>query len=218
MGKTYKLDSTLRSMRNAFKMTKQRCLNPKCSDYSYYGGRGITIDPRWLESFDNFLTDMGVRPPGMTLERLDNDKGYTKANCVWAPRAAQSNNTRAVKKLTWKGRTDSISGWERHLGWKPGVLKARLRLGYTLQQAMTKPVHSGVSLPERPRKTRTPNTYRVKVKGLKHPNTKLNAATVRAMRNLAHKGTSFSKLATLYGVTTTTASNAVQAKGAYKYV
>jgi hypothetical protein len=72
---------------------KTRCLNPKATGYSYYGGRGITICERWL-TFANFLEDMGVRPEGLTLDRIDGSKGYSKENCQWASRAAQQRNRR----------------------------------------------------------------------------------------------------------------------------
>jgi hypothetical protein len=132
------------AMRAAFNMTKQRCYNKKCRDYPYYGGRGITICDRWLASFDNLLSDMGLRPDGMTLERVDNSKGYSKENCIWASRAAQSVNTRSVRKITWQGETLSVADWERRFGWKGGTLKARFNaLGYTVEEAMTKPVKCG---------------------------------------------------------------------------
>src|SRR6266487_4166543 len=73
---------------------RQRCLNTDNPAWHNYGGRGITICLRWLESFDNFFADMGVCPPGLTLERLDNDKGYEPSNCVWSTRKAQMRNTR----------------------------------------------------------------------------------------------------------------------------
>lgn len=71
----------------------QRCTNPKRNNYAYYGGRGIGFDPRWA-SFDEFFADMGERPEGMTLERLDNDADYGPGNCEWATMKQQSNNRR----------------------------------------------------------------------------------------------------------------------------
>lgn len=72
---------------------KIRCNNPQHKSYPHYGGRGITYDPRW-EIFSNFFEDMGEKPPGLTIERLDNDGPYCKANCVWADRTAQNRNKR----------------------------------------------------------------------------------------------------------------------------
>jgi hypothetical protein len=77
---------------------KNRCLNPATQDYSYYGGRGVTIDPRWMR-YENFLADMGRRPTGYTLERVDNNLGYSKGNCIWATRTTQSRNRPTHNKL-----------------------------------------------------------------------------------------------------------------------
>lgn len=216
MLKTTSIEDTLRQMRAAFNMTKQRCLNPRNRDYPYYGGRGITIDPRWLESFNNFVADMGLRPPGMTLERKENSQGYAKDNCIWASKTVQMNNTRQNHYITWQGVTATIAEWERRQGWKAGVLKARLRLGYTVEEAMSKSVCSGATA--RPRKPRDLTTYLRGHGGIGHPSTKLTAKQVKQMRKLATKGESFSALGRMFGVTVTTASNAVQSKGAYKNV
>src|SRR5262245_29660855 len=80
-------------------MMKNRCLNKKAMDYFYYGARGITVDPRWLQ-FENFLADMGRKPdPKMTLERIDNDDNYTKTNCIWATREQQACNRGAYNVM-----------------------------------------------------------------------------------------------------------------------
>lgn len=76
-----------------WKNMRTRCHNPKFKQWKDYGGRGITIDPRW-DDFAVFLADMGPCPPGLTIERSNNDLGYGPGNCVWATRAQQNRNRR----------------------------------------------------------------------------------------------------------------------------
>ena len=75
----------------------RRCESPGSASYQYYGGRGISVCNRWRESFSAFLVDMGERPPGMTLDRIDPNGNYEPGNCRWATPVEQGRNTRRVK-------------------------------------------------------------------------------------------------------------------------
>ena len=76
---------------------KRRCANPLDKDYANYGGRGISVCARWLGDYDAFVRDMGLRPPGLTLERRKVDEGYSPENCFWATRSEQSANRRDAR-------------------------------------------------------------------------------------------------------------------------
>ena len=118
---------------------KQRCTNPKLKHYKNYGGRGIRVCKRWMESFAYFLADMGEKPsPEHSLERLDNNGGYNPDNCRWATRAEQSKNKRNNFLLTYNGQTKTISGWAKSLGIDRMTLKGRLRRGWPLERALRK--------------------------------------------------------------------------------
>lgn len=80
----------------AWASTRNRCENPNNQDFKYYGGRGIRVCERW-QSFESFIADMGDRPPGHTLDRIDPNGHYEPGNCRWATRAQQSRNTRSNK-------------------------------------------------------------------------------------------------------------------------
>lgn len=80
-------------LKSVYAGMKQRCYNPKHVHYTYYGGRGISVCDRWLNSFGAFVEDMGPRPEGYTLDRIEGDKDYSPENCRWASKREQRENT-----------------------------------------------------------------------------------------------------------------------------
>lgn len=118
---------------------KARCLNPNHGAYKRYGGRGITVCARWIDSFENFYEDMGDRPEGMTLDRERSDGNYEKANCRWATKTTQANNRSSNRMITFDGKHLSASEWARVTGLKPAVIIDRLNSGWTVERALTEP-------------------------------------------------------------------------------
>lgn len=104
-----------------------RCTNPKDNGYSYYGGRGIGICNRWLKSFENFIKDMGLKPHHKAqLDRIDNNKGYSKENCRWATKSENMRNRRNNVKISYNGETRLLCEWSEYLDIDYGVLWYRL--------------------------------------------------------------------------------------------
>lgn len=101
---------------------RKRC-NINYPQRHLYFDRGITVCRRW-QSFAAFLTDMGPRPEGATLDRIDNDKGYSPRNCRWADAKTQRRNRRDVKLYTYAGKTMCLTDWMREITGNPA---ARIR-------------------------------------------------------------------------------------------
>lgn len=109
---------------------KTRCTNPNSAAYKNYGGRGIKICDKWM-TFEGFLEDMGERPHGHSLERIDNSKGYNKENCRWATNAEQNRNTRQNKFLTKNGKTMCMRDWANETGIPYPTIQDRVRRGWS---------------------------------------------------------------------------------------
>ena len=98
---------------------RDRCNNPTHKNYGDYGGRGITVCHEWGD-YLVFKADMGERPQGRSLDRIDNDKGYSKGNCRWATQYEQKANTRAARWIEFNGKKQVLSAWAREFGTNPG--------------------------------------------------------------------------------------------------
>lgn len=115
-----------------------RCTNRKDPGWKNYGGRGITVCERW-RVFENFLADMGERPAGASIDRINNDGNYEPGNCRWATRIEQNSNTRVAKHLTMNGETRTLSGWARVVGIGAPTIHHRLKVGWSVERALTTP-------------------------------------------------------------------------------
>lgn len=121
---------------------KTRCLNPRFRDFGNYGGRGILICEKWVNSFAAFVKDMGKKPTArMTLERIDNNGNYEPSNCKWATYKEQINNKRTSVKVLYAGRKVPISELSEMAGMQYGVLYTRImKMGWTVKRALSTPV------------------------------------------------------------------------------
>jgi hypothetical protein len=124
----------------SWKQMRARCCNPNYKAFADYGGRGITICERWLNSFENFLADMGERPAGMSIDRYPNNDGnYELSNCRWATQAQQQRNKSNNVLLTFQGETMCITDWAEKLGISKHSLRNRICRGWSADRALTTP-------------------------------------------------------------------------------
>lgn len=116
---------------------KRRCLSPDADLYKSYRVKGIKVCDRWL-AFRNFLADMGERPPGTTLDRVDNNGNYEPGNCRWASATEQSNNKGNNTRITAFGVEKTLADWSRETGLRPATISDRVfRLGWGVEDALT---------------------------------------------------------------------------------
>ena len=118
---------------------KQRCSNPNYHSYFYYGGRGILVCNEW-QSFEVFLADMGEKPEGTSIDRIDVEKGYFKENCRWATPAQQARNRRNTRKYEWGEESFSLGDLSDMHNINVRRVQQRLNAGWDLEKALTVPV------------------------------------------------------------------------------
>lgn len=119
-----------------------RCYNPKAKSFKDYGGRGIRVCDGW-HLFENFLAYMGERPDGMTLDRRDNNGGYTPENCRWASKTEQARNTRVNCVVEFGGERMTQSAFAELVKLNQSTVSYRLRRGWTPEQIASTAPHTG---------------------------------------------------------------------------
>lgn len=120
---------------------RTRCLNSKSTRFKDYGGRGIKICLRWLNSFEDFYKDMGPRPSSKhSLDRINNDGNYSPSNCRWSTNEQQYRNRRSNKVLKYKGKKKTLIEWTEILGLNYKTIHLRLSKGCSVEEAFEKPL------------------------------------------------------------------------------
>lgn len=117
----------------------QRCENRKHNSFARYGGRGITVCDRWRQSFDAFLEDMGPRPDGHSLDRIDNSGDYEPDNARWATPGQQAQNQSTTNLIECRGEVLSLSEWSRRSRISRTGIRKRLLAGWSPERALTAP-------------------------------------------------------------------------------
>ena len=119
---------------------KRRCSNPNDENYPYYGGRGIRVHKSWENDFMAFYKEVGDKPEGLSLDRIDTDKNYEPGNVRWADGFVQANNRRNNHMVEFNGEKKSIADWARQYGICRLLLRARIHRGEEISDALTRPV------------------------------------------------------------------------------
>lgn len=117
---------------------KQRCYNKNNPSYPDYGQRGIIVCDEWINSFETFILDMGKKPSiNHSIERVNNNLGYSKNNCIWATRKVQNSNKRSSLYFTYNGKTQTLNDWSEETEIKVDTLWMRIKRGWTLEKTLT---------------------------------------------------------------------------------
>ena len=138
MPKTHGLCNT--PMHHVWLSMKGRCYCKTNKSYKNYGGRGITVCDEWIKSYRAFYewaVSSGYKK-GLSIERIDNNKGYSPDNCKWADKNEQAKNRRNVIDVTYNGKTQCLAEWARELGISRGTIKSRLDQGRSVEEAFSK--------------------------------------------------------------------------------
>lgn len=119
----------------------RRCTIAHHPAFALYGGRGIIVCGRWLGAggFGNFLDDMGPRVDGASLDRVDNEAGYSPENCEWSNRVKQANNRRTNKLFTHDNQTKTLAEWAAVTGVSDNTMRERLKSGWTIERTLSTP-------------------------------------------------------------------------------
>ena len=139
MSKCSKLGAQHLGAYNSWSSIKRRCLDAKNKRFEKYGGRRISLCEKWFK-FNNFLADMGDRPEGMSIDRIDNNGHYEPGNCRWATNTQQQRNKSNNHCLTLNGRTQAAAAWAEELGLKKMTIIHRKRRGWSDKEALTAPL------------------------------------------------------------------------------
>ena len=121
---------------------RQRCHYPNDINYKNYGARGIHVCERWMNSFENFYSDMGDRPQGMSLDRIDNDGDYCAENCKWSTKPEQGTNQRTNRFIEHAGESLTLMQWSRRTGLSKHTIWRRLEKGWSVEKTLTTPPHA----------------------------------------------------------------------------
>lgn len=114
-----------------------RCSDESHKDYQRYGGRGVVVCDQWAK-FESFLEDMGERPEGMTLGRIDNEKGYSPENCRWEGILQQQNNKTTNRTVLIDGKSKTVAEWSREHGISVTLAHGRIHAGWDPAEAVTR--------------------------------------------------------------------------------
>ena len=124
---------------NVWRAMIARCGKSTHPGYAWYGGRGISVCERWL-NLDNFYADMGDPPPGLSLDRIDNDGPYHPDNCKWSTQSEQGRNRRSNRMLKYRGEIHCVTEWAELLGTNASTLRVRLTRKWSTERALGTPV------------------------------------------------------------------------------